>query len=268
MAAADYDRDGRVDLYLCCYVYFQSEDQYRYPAPYHDAQNGPPNFLFRNQLAAEGGGFFEDVTAAVGLNENNDRYSFAPAWCDYDGDGWPDLLRRQRFRPEESLQEYRRAFSRRRRSRGRGGHRAGHERRVVRLRRRRATRPLRQQYVDRVRAAAGRRSALRSGGQGRARRSLPAAHQGQFALSQSRRRDLRGNRSAGARRDGPVGVVGRRLRFRQRRRPGDLCRLRHAHQFVGEGRHELFLAAGGGEFARRRKRRRRPTRTDGTPSIS
>ena len=27
MSAADYDRDGRVDLYLCTYVYFQSEDQ-------------------------------------------------------------------------------------------------------------------------------------------------------------------------------------------------------------------------------------------------
>ena len=91
MAAADYDRDGRLDLYLCTYVYFQSEDQYRYPTPYHDAQNGPPNFLFRNQLTAEGDGFFEDVTAATGLNENNNRYSFAPAWCDYDGDGWPDL---------------------------------------------------------------------------------------------------------------------------------------------------------------------------------
>ncbi len=90
MAAADYDRDGRVDLYLCCYVYFQSEDQYRYPAPYHDAQNGPPNFLFRNRLS-ETSGYFEDVTAETGMNHNNNRYSFAPAWCDLDGDGWPDL---------------------------------------------------------------------------------------------------------------------------------------------------------------------------------
>ncbi len=90
MAAADYDRDGRVDLYLCCYVYFQSEDQYRYPVPYHDARNGPPNFLFRNNLTSEGGQF-EDATQDAGLNQNNDRYSFAPAWCDYDGDGWPDL---------------------------------------------------------------------------------------------------------------------------------------------------------------------------------
>lgn len=91
MAAADYDRDGRLDLYLCTYIYFQSEDQYRYPSPYHDAQNGPPNFLFRNRLNADGSGYFEDVTSVAGLDENNRRYSFAPAWCDYDGDGWPDL---------------------------------------------------------------------------------------------------------------------------------------------------------------------------------
>jgi FimV-like protein len=90
MAAADYDRDGRVDLYLCCYVYFQSEDQYQYPSPYHDAQNGPPNFLFRNRLT-EQGGFFEDVTSSCGIDQNNNRFSFAPAWCDFDGDGWPDL---------------------------------------------------------------------------------------------------------------------------------------------------------------------------------
>ena len=86
MAAADYDGDGRLDLYLCCYVYFQSEDQYRYPVPYHDARNGPPNFLFRNHLDKDGG-FFEDVTDQSGLNENNDRYSFAAT----------GRLRRRRF---------------------------------------------------------------------------------------------------------------------------------------------------------------------------
>ena len=92
MAAADYDRDGRVDLYLCTYCFFRDGSRYRFPVPYYDAQNGPPNFLFHNQLTADGTGMFLDVTESVGLNHNNNRFSFAPAWCDYDGDGWPDLF--------------------------------------------------------------------------------------------------------------------------------------------------------------------------------
>jgi tetratricopeptide (TPR) repeat protein len=92
MAAADYDRDGRVDLYLCTYSFFRDGSHYRYPVPYHDSRNGPPNFLFRNELAADGSGMFLDVTESVGLNQNNTHFSFAPAWCDYNGDGWPDLF--------------------------------------------------------------------------------------------------------------------------------------------------------------------------------
>ena len=90
ISAADYDRDGRLDLYVCCYVYYQSEAQYRYPTPYHDAQNGPPNFLFRNRFD-ESPGYFEDVTAQTGIDHNNNRFSFAGTWCDYNHDGWPDL---------------------------------------------------------------------------------------------------------------------------------------------------------------------------------
>ena len=90
VAAADYDRDGRVDLYFCCYLFYQTEAQYRYPVPYHDARNGPPNFLFRNRLN-ESPAYFEDVTAASGMNHHNTHYSFAATWCDYNGDGWPDL---------------------------------------------------------------------------------------------------------------------------------------------------------------------------------
>jgi tetratricopeptide (TPR) repeat protein len=86
-AVADYDRDGWLDIYFCLYAYYQGTGQYRYPSPYHDAENGPANFLMRNNRD----GTFRDVTAAAGLNKNNTRYSFCCAWNDYNQDGWPDL---------------------------------------------------------------------------------------------------------------------------------------------------------------------------------
>jgi tetratricopeptide (TPR) repeat protein len=86
-AVADYDRDGWLDIYFCLYAYYQGTGQYKYPTPYHDAENGPPNFLFRNNRD----GTFGDVTAPSGLNKNNTRYSFCCGWNDYNADGWPDL---------------------------------------------------------------------------------------------------------------------------------------------------------------------------------
>jgi tetratricopeptide (TPR) repeat protein len=86
-AVADYDRDGRLDIYFCLYTYYLGLDQYHYPAPYFDARNGPPNFLLHN----EGNATFRDRTEAAGLNVDNDRYSFACAWGDYNSDGAPDL---------------------------------------------------------------------------------------------------------------------------------------------------------------------------------
>ncbi|HEY8549077.1 MAG TPA: FG-GAP-like repeat-containing protein [Vicinamibacterales bacterium] len=90
MSMADFDRDGFLDLYLCVYSYFfgAGEDKAGTPAPYHDARNGPPGVLFRN----DGRGRFIDVTKETGLDAGNDRYHFAAAWADYDADGWPDLL--------------------------------------------------------------------------------------------------------------------------------------------------------------------------------
>jgi tetratricopeptide (TPR) repeat protein len=86
-AVADYDRDGWLDIYFCLYVYYQGTDQYKYPSPYYAAENGPPNFMFRNNRD----GTFHDVTAATGLDKNNTRYSFCCGWGDYNRDGWPDL---------------------------------------------------------------------------------------------------------------------------------------------------------------------------------
>ena len=86
-ALADYDRDGWLDIYFCLYSYYQGADQYRYPMPYHDAENGPPNFLMHNNRD----GTFRDVTKESGLDQNNSRFSFCCAWGDDNGDQWPDL---------------------------------------------------------------------------------------------------------------------------------------------------------------------------------
>jgi tetratricopeptide (TPR) repeat protein len=86
-ALADYDRDGRLDIYFCLYSYYLGLDQYHYPVPYFDARNGPPNFLLHN----EGNATFVDRTEAAGLNANNDRYSFACAWGNSNSSGFPDL---------------------------------------------------------------------------------------------------------------------------------------------------------------------------------
>ena len=87
-AMADYDRDGWLDIYFCLYAYYQGSGQYRYPMPYFDAENGPPNFLLRNNRD----GTFRDVTEQSGLNRNNTRFSFCCAWGDYNDDLWPDLF--------------------------------------------------------------------------------------------------------------------------------------------------------------------------------
>ncbi|MFO0974458.1 MAG: VCBS repeat-containing protein [Phycisphaerae bacterium] len=85
LAAADYDGDGDLDLYACRYVKVMYGVSV--PVPFQDATNGPANVLLRN----DGPAGFHDVTAAVGLNVNNNRFSTAAGWADFDNDGDPDL---------------------------------------------------------------------------------------------------------------------------------------------------------------------------------
>ncbi len=89
LAAADYNRDGNLDIFAACYNR-RGLDRNRSlarPVPYHDANNGGRNVLLRN----EGGFAFRHVTRETGLNVNNERYSYAAAWEDYDNDGDLDL---------------------------------------------------------------------------------------------------------------------------------------------------------------------------------
>lgn len=88
--AVDYNSDGYLDLFICGYssaANARPEDVFVSPVPYHDANNGGPNFLFRN-----GGDWsFDDVTSDVGLDSNNLRFSLASSWDDFDNDGDLDL---------------------------------------------------------------------------------------------------------------------------------------------------------------------------------
>ena len=88
LSAADYDRDGDLDLYLCRYFEDRSQEgRYALPSPYYDAENGGSNILLRN----DGNGVFSEATAETSLSEYNSRFSFAAAWEDYDNDGDFDL---------------------------------------------------------------------------------------------------------------------------------------------------------------------------------
>ena len=93
LSAVDFDHDGRLDLYAC--VYFSSASdpgKLADPLPYYDAQNGGRNVLWRNEIRQDESPWtFRDVTQRVGLEQNNNRWSLASSWEDYDNDGDMDV---------------------------------------------------------------------------------------------------------------------------------------------------------------------------------
>ena len=90
----DYDRDGRLDLFVCNYVKWSQEHDVfcsldgkhkSYCTP--EAYRGETCWLFHNR----GDGTFEDVTAGSGIFDSSSK-SLGVAMLDYDQDGWPDLV--------------------------------------------------------------------------------------------------------------------------------------------------------------------------------
>ena len=90
----DFDRDGRLDLFVCNYVKWSPDHDVfcsldgkhkAYCTP--EAYRGETCWLFHNR----GDGTFEDVTATSGIFDSSSK-SLGVAMVDYDQDGWPDLL--------------------------------------------------------------------------------------------------------------------------------------------------------------------------------
>ena len=97
LAVGDYDRDGRMDAYVCGYVRWQDDEggsarvAKQYEADIPSAINPsafPPerNLLLHNR----GDGRFEERAEAAGVANPTGR-SLGATFADLTGDGWPDL---------------------------------------------------------------------------------------------------------------------------------------------------------------------------------
>jgi hypothetical protein len=89
--AADYDRDGDLDVF----VTRMGDQENTPPDPNYQAENGLPDTLYRN----DGDGTFTDVSVAAGVADPG--WGLAAAWGDYDADGWPDLFVGNEFGPDK-----------------------------------------------------------------------------------------------------------------------------------------------------------------------
>lgn len=86
LTAGDVDGDGDLDVFLGQY-----KDPYEegaIPSPEHDARNGNPSFLLRN----EGGGRFTDQTESSGVAARQGRRVYSASFVDLLGNAAPDLV--------------------------------------------------------------------------------------------------------------------------------------------------------------------------------
>jgi hypothetical protein len=99
-AFIDYDRDGRVDLFIANYLKFSFEETPKPGAnPYcwymqMPVNCGPRGLPFdRNILYhANGDGTFTDVSIKSGIAEPGQSYCLTALTGDFDNDGWPDIF--------------------------------------------------------------------------------------------------------------------------------------------------------------------------------
>jgi hypothetical protein len=87
----DYDRDGRLDLFLAGYWpdtvdLWKLETTKIMPESFEYASNGGRKYLLHNR----GDGTFEDTTTAMGISSR--RWTLAVVAADLDGTGYPDLF--------------------------------------------------------------------------------------------------------------------------------------------------------------------------------
>jgi enediyne biosynthesis protein E4 len=105
----DYDRDGRLDLFVCNYVKWSPEQDVfcsldgkrkSYCTP--EAYRGETSWLFRNR----GDGTFEDVTAKSGIFDSSSK-ALGVAMMDRGLDGWVDLFVANDTQPNKLYQNMR-----------------------------------------------------------------------------------------------------------------------------------------------------------------
>ena len=89
----DYDRDGKLDLFVANYAEFS------FHGPQHCSYQGQPAYCAQTEYPGQaprlyhnnGDGTFTDVTARAGLSKLAGR-ALGVVALDIDGDGWPDLF--------------------------------------------------------------------------------------------------------------------------------------------------------------------------------